>query len=119
MDKLEKPENIPFEGENKEEVPERKELSKEEKERFKERLAGIKTSVSSTPLSSRDEKKEIKALEPGKQVGALVSLVFDKGIEEAVSVAKSLDNPAILDELHDILVDQYYEELVKKGIVKP
>lgn len=116
MDKFEKPEKIPFE---KEKAPERKEFSKEEKERFKEYLASLQASSSSAPLSSRDEKKEIETLEPGKQVGALISLVFDKGIEEAVSMAKSLDNPAILDEFHDVLIDQYYDELVKKGIIKP
>ncbi len=49
----------------------------------------------------------------------MVSLVFEKGLEEAISVAKGIDNPAILDEFHDILADRYYKELVEKKIIKP
>jgi len=73
----------------------------------------------SSPVSSRDETKEILKFQPSQQIGALVSLVFAKGLKQAVSVAKKLDNPAILDEFHDTLIDRYYEELVKKGIIKP
>ena len=51
-------------------------------------------------------------------MGALVSLVFEKGLDAAVSVAKQLENPAILDEFHDILADRYYKELVEKKIIK-
>ena len=47
------------------------------------------------------------------------SLVFEKGLDAAVSVAKQLENPAILDEFHDILADRYYKELVDKKIIKP
>jgi len=77
------------------------------------------TPTTIAPLATRDEVKEIKKFPPSQQVGALVSLVFDKGLEEAISVAKGIDNPAILDELHDILVDRYFKELVEKKIIKP
>jgi len=76
------------------------------------------TPTVATPLAVRDEAKEIKKFPSSQQVGALVSLVFEKGLEEAISVAKGIDNPAILDELHDILVDRYYGELVEKKIIK-
>lgn len=71
------------------------------------------------PTKVRDEAKEIKNFSPPQQVGALIALVFEKGIKEAISVAKALDNPAILDEFHDVLVDRYYQILVEKGILKP
>lgn len=71
------------------------------------------------PLATRDEAKEIKKFSASQQVGALVSLVFEKGLEEAVSVARELNNPAILDEFHDILADRYYKELVAQKIIKP
>jgi len=48
----------------------------------------------------------------------LVTLVSEKGLNEAISVALALDNPAILDEFHDTLVDHYYQVLVEKEIVK-
>ena len=35
-----------------------------------------------------------------------------------ISVANDIDNPAILDEFHDTLVDRYYQELVDKKIIK-
>ena len=71
------------------------------------------------PLATRDEADEISKFPASQQVGALISLVFEKGLEEAISVARQLDNPAILDEFHDILADRYYKELVEKKILKP
>lgn len=71
-----------------------------------------------SPMILRDEAEEITKFPPTEQVGALVSLVFEKGIREAISVARSLDNPAILDEFHDILVDRYYQILIEKRILK-
>jgi chromosome segregation ATPase len=71
------------------------------------------------PLAVRDEAKEIKKFPPSQQIGALVSLVFEKGLGEAISVAKDIDNPAIMDEFHDILVDRYFKELVERKIIKP
>ena len=71
------------------------------------------------PLATRDEAKEIDKFPASQQVGALVSLVFEKGLGRAISVARQLDNPAILDEFHDILADRYYKDLIDKKIIKP
>lgn len=76
------------------------------------------TPATAAPIATRDEADEIKKFPASQQVGALVSLVFEKGLEEAVSVARELNNPAILDEFHDILVDRYYKELVERKIIK-
>ncbi len=78
-----------------------------------------KISSTASPLATRDEVKEIKRFPASQQVGVLVSLAFEKGIEKAITIAKGLNNPAILDEFHDILIDQHYDSLVKKGIIKP
>lgn len=89
------------------------------KQEIKEYLSGLQqTPATAAPLATRDEADEIKKFPSSQQVGALVSLVFEKGLEEAVSVAKELNNPAILDEFHDILADRYYKELVEKKIIK-
>ncbi len=72
---------------------------------------------SAPPVASRDEVEEIARFPRSQQVGSLISLVFDKGLKEAISVARGLDNPAILDEFHDTLVDRYYNELVKRNIL--
>jgi len=101
----------------KEIVPEEKE--KMVKQKIKSYLQEIQqTPVFAPPPATRDEAKEIAKFEPSQQVGVLVSLVFEKGLPEAISVARALDNPAILDEFHDSLVDRYYETLIEKGILK-
>ena len=97
--------------------PEKKE--EKVKQDIKEYLQGLQqTPSTAAPLATRDEAKEIKKFPASQQVGALVSLVFEKGLDAAVSVAKQLENPAILDEFHDILADRYYKELVEKKIIK-
>ena len=74
------------------------------------------TPATAGPLATRDEADEIKKFPANQQVGALISLVFEKGLEEAVAVARELNNPAIVDEFHDILADKYYKELAEKKL---
>jgi hypothetical protein len=76
------------------------------------------TPAFASPPTTRDEAKEIAKFEPSQQVGALVSLVFQKGLPQAISVVRALNNPAILDEFHDTLVDHYYKILLEKKILK-
>ncbi len=71
----------------------------------------------SLPLSQRDEADEIAALEPTEQIEALIALVFEKGLKEAVDIVNKLNNPALLDAFHDGLVDCFYEELKKRKII--
>lgn len=101
----------------KERAPEEKEkIVKQEIEKYLTKMQKMPTFAA--PKVVRDETKEIKKFPSTQQVGALVSLVFDKGLKEAISVAKDLNNPAVLDEFHDILIDRYYKILIEKGILK-
>jgi hypothetical protein len=101
----------------KEKLPEEKE--KIVKQEIKAYLREVQRMPSfAPPPVVRDEAKEIAKFPITQQVGALVSLVFEKGLREAISVAKVLDNPAVLDEFHDVLVDRYYEILIEKGILR-
>lgn len=59
----------------------------------------------------KDEPKE-------RQIQLLTAMAFEKGVVEAVEVAKNLDNPYLLDEFHDALVDEYYKKLVEQGKLK-
>jgi hypothetical protein len=70
------------------------------------------------PSKVRDEAREIEKFSRPEQVGALISLALEKGILYAVSVAKNLKNPAILDEFHDVLVDKYFQILLEKRVIK-
>jgi len=101
----------------KEKIPERKE--KIVKQEIKSYLQELQKSPSFTPpLTTQDEAKEIAKFELNQQVGALISLVFTKGLPQTISIANALNNPAVLDEFHDILIDRYYQTLIEKGILK-
>ncbi len=99
-------------------IPEEKErIVKQEIKEYLQELQ--QTPTTAAPLAARDEVDEIKKFPSNQQVGALISLVFEKGLPEAIAVAKNLNNPAIMDEFHDILVDRYYQTLIEKKIIQP
>lgn len=81
------------------------------REAIKERLdtgqvsASQQQIVAQTAQNIKDEPKE-------RQIELLTNLAFEKGIVEAVKVAQKLDNPYLLDEFHDTLVDKLYNKLV-------
>lgn len=105
------------------ELGKEKNLEKKEtivKQEIKDYLQELQETPSyASPVADRDEVEEVKKFPPSQQVGALISLVFDKGLKNAISVANNIDNPAILDEFHDVLVDRYYQELIEKDVFKP
>lgn len=49
------------------------------------------------------------------QVQALVNLAFTKNLSLAVQEVLKMNNPALLDAFHDVLVDQLYNDLVERG----
>ena len=71
-----------------------------------------------SPFEVKRKAKELKHLEQEKQVEILVNLVFEKSISHAVEVAKNLENPFILKEIHDHLI-LHFDELVKSGKLTP
>ncbi len=95
-----------------------KEKEKIIKQEIKTHLRELQQTPSfAAPIATRDEAHEIKKLPPEQQVGALVSLVFERGLGKAIAVAKGLKE-SVLDEFHDILTDRYYKELIEKKIIK-
>ena len=70
-----------------------------------------------TPLISTGKvsAQELRQLPKEKQLDILVGLAISQSIPEAVVLAQETNNPYILDELHDVLVDKFFEELVKRG----
>lgn len=61
------------------------------------------------------EAHKISRLEKNQQLKSLVDLAFQKGINYATEVVRNLDNPYLMDEFHDILVDELHKELVERG----
>ena len=112
-----------IELESKTATPERIMSTAEKTEEIKREIKDYLQTAQQTPsfavpISTRDELKEVKRMEPSQQIGALVSLVFEKDLKTALEVAEDINNPAILDEFHDTLIDHYYQDLIKKGVLK-
>ncbi len=62
--------------------------------------------------------KELKGEKKERQIKLLTDLAFEKGVIHATEVAEKLDDPYILDEFHDTLVDELYDYLVKQKKLK-
>lgn len=50
-----------------------------------------------------------------KEVEAFVSLAFDQDIPTAVKAVAKSGNAHLIDAFHDVLVDRFYEEMVRRG----
>lgn len=48
----------------------------------------------------------------------LVNMAFTQSIAQAVERAKASGNAALIDAFHDLVVDQLYDTLVNRGILK-
>lgn len=75
------------------------------------------TKATPTPLvaTGKVTAQDLRQLSKEKQLDILVGVAMTQSIPESVSLAQATDNPYILDELHDVLVDKFYSELVKRG----
>lgn len=49
------------------------------------------------------------------KIQELVNIAFNQSIEEAVKSVAKLNNSALLDAFHDVLVDQLYNTLIERG----
>ncbi len=80
-------------------------------------LVALQSSAPATsPLPQVKEKAgELKRYEKTQQLKSLIDLAFQKGISYAVDVVREMDNPFLMDELHDVLVDELRKELIERG----
>lgn len=113
------------------ELPEIKEIEKrveklefDEKDKEKTIKKEIKSFIQNTPsipsISVAPQKiKQISQKKPDEQIEDLISIVFQqkRGLAKAIATAQQLNNPAILDQFHDTLIDRYYKLLVEKKII--
>lgn len=65
-------------------------------------------------LAAKRKADEIREKAHEAQIHDLVDIAAKQGIEDAVLTARQLQNPHILDDFHDALVDEYYEKLFAK-----
>ena len=49
------------------------------------------------------------------EIEALIQIAFEKGIGEAIEEAKAKNDPHLLDDFHDALIDRFYQKLIEAG----
>jgi hypothetical protein len=64
---------------------------------------------SAIPKTMHDEYKEVEQY---------VEIAFSKGIPQAIKAVLKTGNAHLIDAFHEVLVDRFYEELVKSGKIK-
>ena len=52
------------------------------------------------------------------EIEALIQIAFEKGIAAAIEEAKGKNDPHLLDDFHDALIDRFYQKLVEAGKLK-
>lgn len=87
-----------------------KEVVKEHIEEKKIQSLPILPSVQSERQISSDAIKEMAEQE---QLKELVAIVDRKGLLDAVHIAEKMENPRLVDDLHDYIADQLYDHLVE------
>lgn len=86
------------------------------REVFKERYAApSEENVSSQPappalMPAQKTAADDKAKTREEELRALIEIAFERGITEAVRIARKTV-PWLIDELHDRLIDEYYQKL--------
>lgn len=90
-----------------------REAIKEHVEKQPEQFLGAEQKLSQQEIQTHSQKiSEMKSEEAGhdSQVTALIQIAHDKGILNAVSVARAADDPHLEDEFHDALV-KYFQNI--------
>ena len=127
----EKKRELEAKGERKEDKEILKEAVKEHIERARETplrpasrdFAGQAPSLppSAPPSQIPSDKAQddpLAGLDHRDQIEELAAIAFSKGIVEAVTIARRANNPHLLDEFHDALVDRLYEYLIQEGVIE-
>lgn len=75
--------------------------------------------------SKSDEKKEIEQdtksiamMDETRKIETLIAIALEKGIMHSIEVANNLQDPYILDTLHDKLVGELHDRLVREKKLK-
>lgn len=69
----------------------------------------------SLKMQAQKDAQQIKSLkEEEEKIKSLLNVTRDKGVIYAINVAKKMDDPYVLDKLHDMLIEKgYYKKFLK------
>ena len=89
----------------------------ESQDKYKELVGDEPTEPVDAPPTDQVQEPVQQTNDEGvkNQVKVLSDIAFEKGLDAAIEEAKKLNNPYILDEFHDTLVDELYKKLVEAG----
>jgi hypothetical protein len=79
-----------------------------------------KTTATATVKSAQvaSDVKSIATLDETHKIEMLVAIALEKGIAHSIEVANGLKDPYILDSLHDKLIGELHDRLVKENKLK-
>lgn len=81
--------------------------------------AAPNATTNDAPQTSQKQRlAEIEKMDTEHKIETLSMVAFADGIEKSVAMARALKDPYILDALHDKLIGELYNELIKKGKLK-
>lgn len=69
-------------------------------------------------IAKGGEAQAIREMDEKRKVETLSMIAFEKGISHSIELARKLKDPYILDALHDKLIGELREELIKRGKLK-
>ncbi len=75
----------------------------------------IQTATAPFQSEVKTDAAKLSGIEKNQQLQGLVQLAFTKGVAHASEVVKNLDNPYLMDEFHDVLIDEFRKALVEQG----
>lgn len=118
-------ETMPLSQTSREGLLKTKEFLEKEELLTKEQMQGLRKRIETADLSDELKKeaeihaRELKFLEEEEKIKQLLKIIEEKkgkdGVVYAVKVAQKMDDPYILDKLHDTLVKEgYYKSFLKK-----
>jgi len=107
-------------GEQTEVIEQSPELKEAKEDLSHEELAQVREKIEKEDLGESvrqyagQQAQSMKLLDDEKKIKKLLELAQSKGVVYAVEVAKKMDDPYVLDFLHDTLAKQgYYKDFVK------
>jgi len=98
--------------------PETKELTPEKEKEILKQVVSEEIAQTQPIKTDDNQVQDIKIQPKERQIKLLTDLAFEKGIDRAIDVVKRMENPYLLDEFHDAMVDELYTKLVETGKLK-
>lgn len=89
------------------------------REKYGDKFQTPKESAISETFPSQPEStnERLKQEQREQRINNLIQIAFREGIEKAAGEAKK-STPWLLDELHDRLIDEYYQKLVQVKLIE-